>query len=98
MTDLTALLQSLVQIPSPNPPGNTTTIAGFVQRLLLDQGVADVRVLAPPEKPEAVSVVASVGSGEPVILLHAHIDTVPIADDEARQWRVDPYAAAIQDG
>jgi len=33
-----------------------------------------------------------------VIMLHAHIDTVPIAADEAQQWSVNPYAAVIKDG
>ena len=53
---------------------------------------------APEAKPEAVSVIARLGSGAPVILLHAHIDTVPIAADEAQRWTVDPYAAEIREG
>ena len=31
-------------------------------------------------------------------MLHAHIDTVPIAENEAQKWTVDPYAAKIRDG
>ena len=38
------------------------------------------------------------GQGDPVMMLHAHIDTVPIARAEADKWSADPYAALIQNG
>ena len=94
---LIELLQSLVRIPSPNPPGDTRAIADFIAQTMAAVGCQVVSV-APDSKPEAVSVIATVGSGDPVIMLHAHIDTVPIAADEAGQWSVDPYAAVIKDG
>ncbi len=99
MSELTALelLQELVRIPSPNPPGDTRQIADYIAATLRPTG-CDVKMLAPPNKPEAVSVVATIGQGNPVILLHAHIDTVPIAANEAQRWSVDPYAAVIKDG
>jgi acetylornithine deacetylase/succinyl-diaminopimelate desuccinylase family protein len=90
------LLQQLVRIPSPNPPGDTAAIAMYVADWLRQRG-CKIRPLAPPEKPEAVNVIATVGSGDPVILLHAHIDTVPIAANEAEKWDCDPYAALIKD-
>jgi acetylornithine deacetylase/succinyl-diaminopimelate desuccinylase family protein len=95
--DLIALLQALVRIPSPNPPGDTRTIAAFVADSLRAAGCA-VSMHAPPDKSEAVSTIARIGSGDPVIMLHAHIDTVPIAQDEAAHWSVDPYAGVIRDG
>jgi succinyl-diaminopimelate desuccinylase len=95
--NLTALLQALVRIPSPNPPGDTQDIANWIAEWMRGCG-CEVQTLAPEQKPEAVSVVASIGSGNPVVMLHAHIDTVPIAADEAAHWQVDPYAAVIQDG
>ncbi|MBN8640165.1 MAG: M20 family metallopeptidase [Anaerolineae bacterium] len=94
---LIELLQSLVRIPSPNPPGDTRAIADFIAQTMAAVGCQVVSV-APDSKPEAVSVIATLGSGDPVIMLHAHIDTVPIAADEAGQWSVDPYAAVIKDG
>lgn len=94
---LVPLLQSLVRIPSPNPPGDTRAIADFIATQMRAVGCA-VALHAPPQKPEAVSVVATMGSGEPVIMLHAHIDTVPIAQDEAAHWSLDPYAGTIRDG
>ena len=95
--DLVALLQELVRIPSPNPPGDTRDIAGYVAAWLREAGAA-ARVVSPGAKPQAASVVATVGQGQPVIMLHAHIDTVPVAPDEAHHWSVDPYAAVIKDG
>ena len=92
-----SLLQTLVRIPSPNPPGDTQEIARYIADLMQKQGF-DVRTPAPDEKPEAVNVIATIGSGDPVIMLHSHIDTVPIAQTEAARWSVDPYEAVIGDG
>jgi acetylornithine deacetylase/succinyl-diaminopimelate desuccinylase family protein len=94
---LVTLLQELVRIPSPNPPGDSTAIAAFIADTLRAAGFT-VGVHAPPAKPQAPSVIATRGQGAPVILLHAHIDTVPIAEDEAGHWSSDPYAADIRDG
>ena len=55
-------------------------------------------VLAPDAKPEAVSVVATIGQATPVIMLHAHIDTVPIGARRGAQVERDPYGAVIHDG
>lgn len=95
--DAVGLLQNLVQIPSPNPPGDTRDIADFIADQMREIG-ADVTMPAPDEKPEAINVIATLGSGDPVIMLHAHIDTVPIAETEAGKWHVDPYAAVVKDG
>ncbi len=97
MIEPLALLQELVRIPSPNPPGDTQAIARYIAGQMQQAG-CQVAALAPPHKPEAVSVIATIGSGDPVIMLHAHIDTVPIAANEAALWSVDPYGAVIQDG
>ncbi len=97
MIDAVALLKELVKIPSPNLPGDTRAIAAYIAGVTREAG-CDVKVLAPEQKPEAQSVVATFGQGAPVIMLHAHIDTVPIAANEAQRWSVDPYTAVIQDG
>ena len=91
------LLQDLVRIPSPNPPGDTRDIANFVAERMRAIGCA-VRQPSPAAKPEALNTIAVLGAGEPRIMLHAHIDTVPIAATEAQNWSVDPYAGAIRDG
>ncbi len=92
-----ALLQRLVQIPSPNPPGDTRAIADFVAAQMRALG-AQVRQMAPPAKPEALNTIAQLGTGAPRIMLHAHIDTVPIAATEAEKWSVAPYAGALKNG
>ena len=95
--DSIALLQRLVQIPSPNPPGDTRAVADFVAEQMRAIG-CEVRQLAPNAKPEALNTVALLGVGEPRIMLHAHIDTVPIAATEAEKWSVDPYAGELRAG
>lgn len=97
MIEPLALLQELVRIPSPNPPGDTQAIARYIAEQMQQAG-CQVTTLASPGKPEAVNVIATIGSGNPVIMLHAHIDTVPIAANEAARWKVDPYGAVVQDG
>lgn len=97
MTGLEQLLSDLVRIPSPNPSGDTKKIAAFIAEWLADTE-AKVQTLAPLEKPEAKSVVATLGEGSPVIMLHAHIDTVPIASEEAKRWSTPPYEPTVKDG
>ena len=95
--DAVELLRRLVQIPSPNPPGDTREIADFVADEMRAIG-CQVSQPAPEAKPEARNAIATLGSGSPRIMLHAHIDTVPVAADEARLWQTDPYAAVVKDG
>ncbi len=95
--DSIELLQRLVRIPSPNPPGDTRAIADFVADEMRAIG-CDLRAPAPEAKPEARNAIATLGEGSPVIMLHAHIDTVPIAKNEAEKWHVDPYAGVVKDG
>jgi acetylornithine deacetylase/succinyl-diaminopimelate desuccinylase-like protein len=97
LRDPVALLQALIRIPSPNPPGDTRQITRFLSRLIEAMHVTPC-VYTPPGKTFAPSVVAAVGSGAPVVLMHAHIDTVPIAEDESARWTVDPYGGVIRDG
>ena len=98
MSELVELLKKLVRIPSPNPPGDCREVAQFVGGWL-GATRADIKRLHPPEKPEAESVVATLGDGSaPVIMLHAHTDTVPVAADEARHWSSDPFEPTIKNG
>lgn len=88
------LLQQLIRIPSPNPPGDCSAIADFCAAYLRDAGLA-VQRLAPDGR--AWSVVASLGDGPgPSLMYHAHIDTVPLGQNA--RWSHDPFAGAIADG
>ncbi len=97
IANLTDLLAALVRIPSPNPPGDTRAIMNYIADYCAAFG-ADVHPYAPDAKPEAASIIACIGQGDPVIMLHAHIDTVPIGDEDAQRWSSDPYAAEVRDG
>ena len=96
--DLVDLLKDLVAIPSPNPPGEARPIAAYLAERLR-RTTQHVDVLAPSAHPGATSVVAMLGEGRaPVITLHAHTDTVPVADDEATRWSHDPFQPWEADG
>jgi succinyl-diaminopimelate desuccinylase len=97
MHELMQLLCSLIKIPSPNPSGDTRQIARFIANDLAVTS-AKINLLHPPQKPESESVVATLGEGSPVIMLHAHIDTVPISSEEAKRWSSDPYEPTLKDG
>ncbi|HMQ30567.1 MAG TPA: M20/M25/M40 family metallo-hydrolase [Chloroflexaceae bacterium] len=88
------LLQELIRIPSPNPPGDCAAIAAFCEAALREAGL-EARRLAPDGR--AWSVVASVGGGPgPTLMYHAHIDTVPLG--QSARWRHDPFAGELADG
>ncbi len=38
------------------------------------------------------------GEGDPVVMLHAHLDTVPVAEDERGRWSQDPFEPTVKDG
>ena len=93
-SDLVTLLQRLVRIPSPNPPGDCRAIAEFCAAFLRDAGFATTLV-APDDR--AWSVVGVLGERDtPSLLYHAHIDTVPLGQNA--HWTVDPFAGAVADG
>ena len=91
------LAPDLIRIPSPNPPGDTQAIATHVSQLLHGWGCHVVEYY-PPAKPTARSIVATLGRGEPSLLYHAHLDTVPIGVQEANRWSSDPYTPTWRDG
>ena len=95
--DAVELLLRLVRIPSPNPPGDTIAVADFVAEQMRAIG-CEVRQPAPAQKSYARNTIATLGQGEPRIMLHAHIDTVPIGATEAQNWSVDPYAGVVRNG
>ncbi len=92
--DLVALLQRLIQFPSPNPPGDTRAIADFCAAYLQAAGFATVQV-APDERAWSVIGRAVNGAG-PSVLYHAHIDTVPLGQNA--HWHYDPFAGTIDQG
>jgi succinyl-diaminopimelate desuccinylase len=95
--ELVELLKNLIAIPSVNPPGDNSAISSFIA-VWLEQIGAKVQVLAPPDYPQMQSVVATIGQGNPVVMFHAHSDTVPVAETEGARWSSDPFVAFEQNG
>lgn len=88
------LLQELIRLPSPNPPGDCAAIAAYCEAYLRGVGLA-ARRLAPDGR--AWSVVATLGDGPgPTLMYHAHIDTVPLGQNA--RWSHDPFAGTLADG
>lgn len=88
---LVGLLQELIRIPSPNPPGDCRQISEFCLRFLQSAGF-DAEIFSPDGR--AWSVVGILGEADgPSLLYHAHIDTVPLG--QYARWRDDPYSGAI---
>lgn len=88
------LLQELIRIPSPNPPGDCRAIADYCAAFLQAAGFATTLV-APDERAWSVVGVAGDAAG-PSLLYHAHIDTVPLGQNA--RWTHDPFGGAIADG
>ncbi len=93
-SNLVELLQQLIRIPSPNPPGDCRAMAAFCAAYLEDAGFSTTMV-APDDR--AWSVVAQTGNDDgPTILLHAHTDTVPLGQNA--RWSCDPFAGVVDEG
>jgi acetylornithine deacetylase/succinyl-diaminopimelate desuccinylase-like protein len=87
-------LKALLRIDTTNPPGNETPAAEYLADLLAGAGLAPT-LLGPV--PSRKSVVARLrGTGEkPPLLLHAHLDVVPIESD---RWTHPPFGGIVHDG
>ncbi|MEZ4837243.1 MAG: M20 family metallopeptidase [Caldilineaceae bacterium] len=92
-SSLVSLLQDLIRIPSPNPPGDCRAIADFCEEYLQGIGFSTAKI-APDDR--AWSVIGVAGSEDgPSLLLHAHIDTVPLGQNA--KWTYNPFGGEIDD-
>ena len=91
---LADLITALVRIESENPPGNEGACARFVHEWLLDHDV-DAELIDRPYE-DRPQVAATVGSGDPVVVLNGHLDTVPAGDPD--RWDHPPFAGVREDG
>ena len=94
--DLVRFLQAFVRHKSPNPPGDTRSVADFIKKFL-DQRSLPYRVIS--SHPEMPNIVGSFDCGRPGrhLVLNGHIDVFPVADDGAG-WSRDPWGGEIVDG
>jgi succinyl-diaminopimelate desuccinylase len=91
---LADLVADLVRIESENPPGNEAACARFIHEWLRERDV-DAELVDRPcaERPQ---VAATVGSGEPTVVLNGHLDTVPAGDPD--RWDHPPFGGERDDG
>ena len=90
---LVGLCQEIVRRPTENPPGTTTACADLVTAELQARGLPVERF---EPRPELVSLVSSVGSGDPHFMLNGHMDVFPA--DDAALWEVPPFGGLLRDG
>ena len=92
--DVVDLAARLVRFDSENPPGNEHPCAQYVVDWFTEHGV-DAELVPTPgtDRPNAV---ATVGSGDPTLVLNGHTDVVPADDPD--EWAHDPFAGEVADG
>ncbi|WP_409348425.1 M20 family metallopeptidase [Natronorarus salvus] len=85
------LLSDLVRVETENPPGNEAACSERIVEWFGEREI-DAKLVPDPyeERPQAV---ATVGEGEPTLVLNGHVDVVPAGDRS--QWSHDPYGAEI---
>lgn len=84
MHEVTRLLAELVARSSITPPGDTSAVCGLIAQTLREAGY---KVGVHARSPGVDNVVASIGTGAPVLAFNSHIDTV--APDAG--WKTDPF-------
>jgi succinyl-diaminopimelate desuccinylase len=89
--ELFELCSHLVQIPSENPPGDTSKLATFIRDHLAARGIAVEWHEPMAGRP---NLVATIGSGTPNLVLSGHLDEFPAGQG----WTRPPFSGAIEGG
>ena len=89
------LARSLIQAPSPNPPGDERAVAQVIIDALRDRDMADVEILSKEDARPNLLTTLEFGPGGQHLCLSGHMDTKPVG--EAR-WGVDPFEGSMKDG
>lgn len=93
------IVSNLIQIPSVNPPGDTTEICEYVTNLLDEQGIP-YEIIDPKSHMPNIAAQFDGGVGDPTdgphLGLNGHLDTFPIGDEE--KWDRDPFSGAVENG
>lgn len=86
--DLIELTQSMVRIPSVNPPGNEEELAEFLVQKLESYGFSSRLVDVKPKRPNVLATLSGKKNGK-TILINGHMDVVPVGDLSA--WKHEPF-------
>src|SRR5215831_15268281 len=89
--ELFELCSQMIQIPSENPPGDTTKLGAFIRDHLESR-----RIPVEWHEPMAgrPNLVATIGSGSPNLVLAGHLDEFPAGQG----WTRPPFSGAVEDG
>jgi succinyl-diaminopimelate desuccinylase len=86
---------SLIETPSPNPPGDERNVAKLLSEALVERDLPAPEILArEPERPNLVSTI-DFGPGGRHLCLCGHMDTKPVG---ATRWSTDPFDAVVSEG
>ncbi len=89
--DLARLLQSLVRVPTVNPPGDEALLAPLIADRLRQLG-CDVQIIeSEPGRANIVAILQGSGQG-PTLIWNGHMDVQPPGHD----WIHDPFGAEIE--
>jgi acetylornithine deacetylase/succinyl-diaminopimelate desuccinylase family protein len=86
-------LQSLVRIPSINPPGNEKPCSEFIKKLLESHGIEVELQEVLPNRANVLARIEGKGGG-PRLLLDGHMDVVPVPEGE--RWLCDPFSGELK--
>jgi succinyl-diaminopimelate desuccinylase len=93
---LLTTLQSLVRIPSRNPPGEEKRCAEYIASVMRDWELETHLIDEPyPGRPQVVAILRGT-AGRPKLVLNGHIDVVPEGDRS--QWVGDPFSGELRGG
>ena len=90
--ELVRILQDLIRARSDTPPGDTRAAIAVVERELQHAGIACRRYARDPVRESLIAEIGPPGAG-PLLLLHAHIDTVPAGDPT--RWTHPPFEGVL---
>lgn len=87
--------QKLVEVASPNPPGDVTAVAEMAAGLL--QAIEGVRIARYETAPGIINLVAVIPGAGPGrrLIFNGHLDTFPVGEGK---WTVPPLGGSLKDG
>ncbi len=94
-SSLVKLVSDLVKIPSVNPPGDMSEIAGFIRDYLDSVGIS-YKIFEPSKG--VITIYSRIGLEEDRDYLHfnGHMDVVPVGDED--KWHFPPFSGKVVDG
>ncbi|MCO5176138.1 MAG: ArgE/DapE family deacylase [Thermomicrobiales bacterium] len=93
--EIIELVQHMVQIPSENPPGDTTELYAYVAGYLEERGLSVETVAPQAHLPNLVASYTGANPGKHLVL-NGHLDVFPAGDHAS--WSDDPFSGLVRDG